>query len=495
MTEKIIYSFTLESKSPLSCGSLENDPEMVVMNTDTIIKISGNSIGGALREYLKQGDDEDKNATIIAYMGGVEQEGPENSQQEELQQKELDIAQSKDKFIESSIYISDATLQASKIQTQEGTSINPKTGTASKHKKYTFKSFPRGTKLSFTIECDVQNGKPAGQNTKVTFDELVKKWAIGFHKGEIRLGGRKSNGLGSFKVVGLEKKVFSFNSAKSIEEYIFHRGEKKYEKVDLTFLSDKKENNSTIVFTLIGSFPYGVYQAFDDKRLSKGEVKVTGLQKADDQYYIPATSIKGLLRHEVSLLLQQISDSKDKVRAKCGELFGDTDQQGKLRFTDVFIGNSEQIRVDREEKDSSTLPIYIKIDRLTGGALDKALKHQNEVIGEAKIDIELRDEGVPLEDNPYVFPLVYVLRRIGSGKVPIGGRTVIGLGEFKATQTTVTQNNETQVFPNLTYSEELEDSAGQQPLEFLSDKPDAVQLLEKSFKSFERWVRDETQTV
>lgn len=493
MTEKIIYSFTLEAKSPLSFGSLENDPDMVVMNTDTIIKISGNSIGGALREYLKQGDDEDKKATIIAYMGGVEQEGSENSQQEELQQKELDIAQSKDKFIESSIYISDATLQASKIETQEGTSINPKTGTASKHKKYTFKSFPRGTKLSFTIECDVENGKPVKKNIKVTFDELVKNWAIGFHKGDIRLGGRKSNGMGLFKVAGLEKKVFSFNNAKAIEEYIFHRGKLEYEKVDLTFLPEKNENNSTINFTLNGSFPYRVYQAFHDDSLSKKEkVTVTGLQKEDDQYYIPATSIKGLLRHEVSLLIQQLSACESTATAKCGELFGDTGQQGKLRFVDVFIGHSKQIRIEREAKGSSTLPVYNKIDRLTGGALDKALKHQNEVIGEAKIDIELRDEGVPLEDNPYVFPLVYVLRRIGSGKVPIGGRTVIGLGEFKATQTTVTQNNKTQVFPNLTYSEELEDNAGQQPLEFLSDKPDAVQLLEKSFKSFERWVKDET---
>ncbi|MED4122980.1 RAMP superfamily CRISPR-associated protein [Halalkalibacterium halodurans] len=487
MIEKTIYSFTLKARSPLSFGSLESEIDMDLINTDTKIKVSGNSIGGALREYL-EGNAVDKKEIILAYMGGVaEQEDSEDAQDEESQPKE--------KFIESSIYISDGELNPASVEEKEGTSINSETGTATKHQKYKFKYFPRGTKLTFTIECDVENGKPVGKNIEITFDELVKGWAAGFHKGEIRLGREKSNGFGLLNVVSLEKKVFSFNDVEAIEEYIFHRKEKQFEEVDLAFLPDTNEINSTIAFTLSGSFPYGVYQAFYDKSLSKEKATVTGLQQVDDQYYIPATSIKGLLRHEVSLLLQQISGSEDKVNAKCGELFGDTNQQGKLRFTDVFLENSERIRIEREAKDSSTLPIYIKIDRLTGGALNNKLKHQNEVIGESKIEIELRDEGVPLEDNPYVFPLVYVLRRIGSGKVPIGGRTVIGLGEFHAHKTIINNKGEKLEIPNLTDRKELDDRVVNQPLEYLVDKPDVLQLLEKSFKSFERWVNDETQTV
>ncbi|MBU8596061.1 hypothetical protein CHH78_10350 [Shouchella clausii] len=488
MIEKIIYSFTLVAKSPLSFGSLESEIDMDLINTDTKIKVSGNSIGGALREYLK-GDEADKKEIILAYMGGEEPQSSNNSQQ-----KDSDDSQSKVKFIESSIYISDGKLTFASVKEKEGTSINSETGTATKHQKYKFKYLPRGTKLTFTIECDVESGKPVGKNIEVTFDELVKDWAAGFHKGEIRLGGEKSNGFGLLNVVSLEKKVFSFNDVKAIEEYIFHREEKQFEKVDLAFLSANNENNSTIAFTLSGSFPYGVYQAFYDKSLSSKEdkVKVTGLQKEDNQYYIPATSIKGLLRHEVSLLLQKISNSKDKVNAKCAELFGDTDQQGRLRFTDVFIENSEQMRIEREAKDSSTLPIYIKIDRLTGGTLNNALKHQNEVFGDAEINIELKDKR-PLEYIPYVFPIVYALRRIGSGKVPIGGRTVIGLGEFHAHKTMINNKGEKKLeIPNLSNSKELDEHLVNQPIEYLPDKPDVLQLLEKSFQSFERWVNDET---
>jgi CRISPR/Cas system CMR subunit Cmr4 (Cas7 group RAMP superfamily) len=489
MTEKTIYSFTLKARSPLSFGSLESEIDMDLINTDTTIKVSGNSIGGALREYLK-GNEVDKKEIILAYMGGEEPQSLENSQQ-----KDSDDSQSKVKFIESSIYISDGKLTFASVKEKEGTSINSETGTATKHQKYTLKYFPRETKLTFTIECDVENGKPVGKNIEVTFDELVKDWAAGFHKGEIRLGGEKSNGFGLLNVVSLEKKVFSFNDVEAIEEYIFHRKEKQFEKVDLAFLSANNENNSTIAFTLSGSFPYGVYQAFDDDSFSDKKVTITGLQKEDNQYYIPATSIKGLLRHEVSLLLQQISGSEDKVNAKCGELFGDTNQQGKLQFTDVFIENSEQIRIEREDKDSSTLPIYIKIDRLTGGALKNALKHQNEVFGDAEINIELKDKR-SLEDIPYVFPIVYALRRIGSGKVPIGGRTVIGLGEFYAHETIINHKGEKKLeIPNLTDSKELDERVVNQPIEYLIDKPDVLQLLEKSFKSFERWVNDETQTV
>ncbi|MFP7285689.1 RAMP superfamily CRISPR-associated protein [Shouchella clausii] len=486
MIEKITYSLTLEAKNPLSFGSLESEIDMDLINTDTKIKVSGNSIGGALREYL-EGDEVDKREIILAYMGGEEPQSLENSQQ-----TDSDDSQSKVKFIESSIYISDGKLTFASVKEKEGTSINSETGTATKHQKYKFKYFPRGTKLTFTIECDVENGKPVGENIEVTFDELVKDWAVGFHKGEIRLGGEKSNGFGLLNVVSLEKKVFSFNDVKAIEEYIFHRKEKQFEKVDLAFLSANNENNSTIAFTLSGSFPYGVYQAFDDDSFSDKKVTITGLQKDDNQYYIPATSIKGLLRHEVSLLLQQISDSQDKVNAKCGELFGDTNQQGKLRFTDVFIENSEQMRIEREAKDSSTLPIYIKIDRLTGGALNNALKHQNEVFGDAEINIELKDKR-PLEDIPYVFPIMYALRRIGSGKVPIGGRTVIGLGEFHAHKTIINNKGEKKLeIPNLSNGKELDERVVNQPIEYLPDKPDVLQLLEKSFQSFERWVNDET---
>ena len=74
-------------------------------------------------------------------------------------------------------------------------------------------------------------------------------------------------------------------------------------------------------------------------------------------------------------------------------------------------------------------PVYIKIDRITGGYIDGALKTQKEIYGRAELKCEL--VASTAEDNPFIFPLIFIFKNIGDGFVPLGGRTSIGLGQYK----------------------------------------------------------------
>ena len=117
---------------------------------------------------------------------------------------------------------------------------------------------------------------------------------------------------------------------------------------------------------------------------------------------------------------------------KLDEIFGNQENKGKVLFYNVILNECGPVKVKRYDGNNEEEVIYIKIDRLTGGAYDKAMRKQKEIWGktalECKLDISQH------EDKSYIFPLVYVLRRIGKGLVSMGGRTSVGLGEFAGTK-------------------------------------------------------------
>ncbi|MBE1555401.1 RAMP superfamily CRISPR-associated protein [Sporosarcina limicola] len=466
MNKKLIYYFNIKAESPVYFGTSDKESTSLKRSDDPrALVVSGNSIGGALREYLiRTGETQE---CLLRYMGGIKTS---------IQDADNTVTV-KEEFKESSIYISDGEfVHPPKFLTKEGTAIDPTTGAAQHNQKYTFDYLPRGTEITFHIECDVEGDESEEQvPTERGLKQLIEKWTRGIIQGELRFGGEKSNGFGKFSLVSMERIAFDFDSLDAVDEYIFCRKNRKREKVDLGFLDeDKVIENLGVVFSLKGSFPYGVYQSFKDNSLMNDKVRVTGLQKCGEVYFIPATSLKGLLRSEIMLLFRKMTDCETKAKEKCSELFGDTDRQGKLVFSDISIQNAQttkKVQGSNAKDESTYVPVYIKIDRLTGGAFSSALKHQNEVQGDAEIRFRLLGNGESFEESPYLFPLIYVLRRIGAGKVPLGGRTVIGLGQFEAVETVVTGSGWKSEFTNQGVLSE-----------------ESTQSLKRYFETFERWV-------
>lgn len=438
MRKAIIYQFKLCAVSPVYFGD-SNQGELV-MNARQEPIVLGNTIGGALRDYLNQTD--------IA---------------KELIRKSMGGSST---FDESNIYISDGEISHyGEINKKEGTAIDPEYGTAKDKHKYSLYHLPEGTNLTFYIESDQLSDDKSEKDNKILstkdFEKIIGTWAKGFATRKLRLGGQKSNGFGVFDLEELRKKEFQMSSIEAIDQYLLHK-DKAANTVKYwgQMNSFKLKKYHTATFSMSGCFPYGVYQNFPLKEHSTRDM--TGLKNKLGSYYIPATSLKGLIKNEVRLLIKRMMDNKTmdsqeldkKVEEKCSELFGSSNQRGKLVFTDMVMEKDTQkvVEIDRckqageAESESDKHPVYIKIDRLTGGAYPSALKHQQEIQGKTKIDLYLlvKNENEDEDEDEdkdgrgrevldhYLFPIIYVLRKIGSGVVPIGGRTVIGLGQFEA---------------------------------------------------------------
>jgi CRISPR/Cas system CSM-associated protein Csm3 (group 7 of RAMP superfamily) len=434
----IIYEFIIQSVSAVYFGGSKQGE--LIKNSKGEPILFGNSIGGALRDYLEACDVPE--CIIYTYMGG-------NRNNE---------------FWESLIYISDGKITAyNEICCKEGTAVDHAYGSAEKHHKYTLEHLPEGCMIAFQVECEVED-----YQVETDFNKIIGTWENGFRDGDIKLGGQQNNGFGKFNLIRLEQKEFVFRTQDDLDGYIFNIANVEPKLAGkLPYYDTTKQKQVT--FSLEGEFPYGVYQAFKDK----DNTQLTGLQKAGDQYYLPATSFKGLVRSEVRVLLSKFLHSEKDVSAKLDKIFGNEEQKGRLLFSDMVLESGGTVKVKRFDKDKNALdgePIYIKIDRLTGGALDGALKKQKETWGSAVLKCQLMVDR--REENPFLFPLIYVLRRIGIGLIPMGGRTVIGLGEFAGTKVKLSGVVEEDIPTNQTLS------------------PEQISKMREYYNSFERWCHE-----
>lgn len=423
----IIYKFDLELETPLRIGGDDNS---VLKDRIGNPLIFGSSIAGAIRNYL-QSTELDTNKAIFGFMGGTN----------EADEKD------KVKFIESKAIIEDGKIeQNTSLGTKEGTQIDSSFGTAKQKMKYEYKYIKPGNTLSFTIEYELSEKKDIKD-----IDKIMKTIAHGFETKALKLGGQKNNDFGSFKVNSLKKYTFNLSTVNEIENYIKYKAESKELKVedkevtvediwvkncDVYKINDESKN---LMIELKGKFPYGVYQNFKIKDSEKGLMGI-------ENNTIPASSIKGLLRHQIEKMMNQIQSDKI-VHEKMEILFGGEESAGLIHCFDITDIKKEN-KVLSIDKDNNGVcendPSHIKINRLTGGNMDRALLTQRENSGEnLSIKVELKKSRI--DDNSIyegaIFPLFYTMVSIANGELPIGGKTNIGLGIFKASEINIEDEN------------------------------------------------------
>ncbi|MGE6575892.1 RAMP superfamily CRISPR-associated protein [Paenibacillus xylanexedens] len=459
MSTRQRFTFRLRAETPVHFGG--NSQGALLLDGDDEPFVSGNSIGGALRGWMNTS--RELSPAVMYYLGG-----------------ENDLSNGDKEFVESRVFISDGHLILPKnpseiVQgnaqyvTREGTAIDRKTGSARSNHKYKRYDLPQGTELVFMVEYDSQSEEtksPEGTailnatQERLSFQQLIYACAVAIDQGELRFGGQKSNGYGRFSLQHLTCREFIFDSLAALDQFIFdrHTGEEKDCTKDALKDAEHISVTPTVVLSLKGIFPYGVYQSYSDRVQSEDRAtQVTGLLRSvDGNYYIPGSSIKGLLRHELRQLLfrmlldqeRSVAEREARVDILLQEWFGSQDKAGSVVVGNVNIHEAQTMKIKRiynQDAKKSDLPTYNRIDRITGGVIDGALKTQNEVRGPAEIRLELRaDKDVESK----LFPLIYLLRNIGSGLLPLGGRTVIGLGEFEAKETVVHLNGEILEFRN-----------------------------------------------
>ncbi|UQZ85435.1 RAMP superfamily protein [Paenibacillus konkukensis] len=426
MNARLIYTFHLKAVTPVHFGDGQGD---LVENSKGQHVLPGTSIGGALRECLAQAGLADVPDGLIGkYMGYKDETSGD--------------------FVESRLFISNGKLAGNFVRhTQEGTAIDRASGAAASHLKYQYDYLDGDLKMAFRIQCDVSDGAGNLCRREELERQLIDVWAEGIRRGILRFGGKKNHDFGRFSLIGIERIIHPLDCVEALDAYIFSRQNCKGEEYRPGILDPNPfDTNSNVLFRLQGSFPYGVYQSYTLPNENESR-SLTGVRQNSRGYYLPASSIKGLLRSEVELLITRMTGSEDMAMKKCCQLFGSPDEAGQILFSPLQIDDAAEVEVKRYRENDNN-PVYIKIDRLTGGAYSSALKQQREIQGSGVLEFRLKVTTDSNEDSPYLFPLVYVLRRIGSGQVPLGGRTVIGLGQFMASQTVVNNGKQSLTFEN-----------------------------------------------
>jgi len=398
----VIYSFKVKASSPIHFGSVDDGEIIKDEKKDPIL--FGSSIGGAIRAYLKE-------------------LGLEKKAEDFLGSEIIDAKKNDDNSgsIESRVYITDGSFENAKILKKDRVKINSELGVAERNHKFFTEYLPVGMILKFKIECSLKSDKDLTE-----LRNIIGTIIAGMKSGAILLGGQKNNGFGLFKKAEVSEEIHDFTTPVKLDKFIFGEIEQKPDR-DIDWNDFKLRNNDIRRETIRmqGVFKYGVYQKYVDEK--NKDIRITGVENNE----IFAFSIKGLFRSEFELLLNRVmKNSKDDNMRKLADVFGGEEKVGKIRFHNMKI--VEKANEEGECKKSNYDRKYIKIDRLTGGAIDGNLRTQREIqgVGELKLDYLLNDDF-------FIFPLIYIFKKIATAQVSLGGRTATGLGEFRASSLTI----------------------------------------------------------
>lgn len=391
MMENIsILKANIISVSPLFIGDNQQNPLMD--DGGQMAYLPATSIAGAFRAYLKNiGKDYKK-------LFGTHEE--KNS-------------------VMSSVYIKDSFAQINNFDRRDGVKIDNEFGTNVEGQKIERMFVGQGLEfeLCFEIHSDNEDMKE--------LKEMLYSCLKALDKGLIRFGGNKSNGLGIFELV--EAKEVNFNLVNNLDDLI------KYLNNDYSNSIDVKKNIDNITlsddyveFNMKGQLTTPLIikspKTFDSKDVDDRSFKL------EDEYLIPGSSFKGVLRSRV----EKIGNFFDNLEG-AEAIFGTINTQKKKEKKDNILSRvfvSESIIDNREFEEK----VYnrTKIDRFTGGVRTGALMNDIPVKGNTQFNVIYRKTGNKNFDNYAIGILALAFRDLGTENLALGGNTNIGRGRFKA---------------------------------------------------------------
>lgn len=394
MIENIsILKAKIISVSPLFIGDDQQNP--LIDDEGQMAYLPATSIAGAFRAYLKN-----------AGKG----------------YKKLFGAQEENCSIMSSIYIKDSFAEISNFDRRDGIKIDNEFGNNVEGQKIERTFIGQG--LEFELGFEIHSKNEDEEELK----EMLYSCLMALDEGIIRFGGNKSNGLGIFELV--EAKEVSFNLVNNPDNLI------KYLNNDYSNCIDVKKNIDNITlcdnyveFNMEGKLTTPLMikapKTFDSKDVDDRSFKL------GDEYLIPGSSFKGVLRSRVEKI-GNFFDSLKEAKAIFGSI-GAEKNKARQREEDnilsrVFVKESVIDNRGFEEK------IYnrTKIDRFTGGVRTGALMNDIPVKGETQFNVIYRKKGEKSFDNYAIGILALALRDLGTENLSLGGNNNIGRGRFKA---------------------------------------------------------------
>ncbi len=474
-----IARFILESVTALHCGtsfgfdSNKNDQLDAPVNRDAfgLWTIQGSSIAGILRSYVKEFNDQKVNDLFG-------NQSSDNSIASKIwcSDARLIVNVNKDEIFASEYVAEGKTLPFEMGPfIRDHVNLNLESDTSNNGGKFDEEIVPIGVKFALEIKLDGWF-KESSKEDKEAFFELCRA----IKNGNIRFGGKKTNGYGFFKCNYMDIRNFNLNEEESLTSYLNLKDNPKFlpedgKKIDLdkefTCKNDlnvkTKDGNFSAKLSiplvcdgpiLVGGYNYknedndtDIANLVTPKLIYMGG-EGSSSYKYDYKYTIPGSAIRGAIRHRIYRIAQALNygnnDNKDITKEdKIQEAKNKEDTNIKNNIISKIFGNEGNTK--EQEKDTSDkaksgklickdvyldikdskLVQHVAIDRFTGGALNGALFDERplwEKGMELNLEIEFKD--LSSEFTAYVF---HALLDLCTGELPIGGGTNRGNGILK----------------------------------------------------------------
>lgn len=386
------YKVLMTNKSVMNISD-ENDEPIILKDLESRqVYMPGTTLAGAFRSYVKD------NISI--------------------DDKKLFGDKNLSKF-----FIYDSYADFEKYETRPSVKIDEHTGANKEKGKFDRYYVGAGHKFNLKFEVYADSEKDKENYKKVVYELLSA-----LDSGDIMIGSYKSIGAGAMEINDIAEEEIDLEDKKQLFSYL--KGQEKYKKIEKSTL--KKDNAENIVtFELKGDLKTPILikgnDSLDYKR-PDGE----NITNADGKYFIPGSSIKGVVRSESRKILKSLN--KGYIEEN---IFGSSDNDenksaSKLRFFDAFI-----------EKDLKAIYNRIKIDKFTGGVRKSAILNDEPLTGEIKLLAKYYCKGEEKEINTAIGLISVIFKNIAIGEVAFGSGNSIGRGRIDGKRLVIKKGNET----------------------------------------------------
>lgn len=446
-----LLKVTLEAKSAHAIHTGHGDTvhdSLVMRDANDLPTLAGSSLAGVLRHEYQEQYGEQAAKSLFGYANGQEGQtswlnvtwGLVHNSQNQAQEGLLTPEQLNDPLYTE---LSDA-----KLIVRQRVRLNDK-GSSEDSGKFDVTLVPAGTRYSFSISY-------WGDDS----DESNQQWQnlLGLFVGQnIRIGHGTKSGYGLFESIALHQAVWDLRTKNGQQAYCDRgRTRMSYKHMDAVNTSLASDSSSTLVSAALelsaesawrvgGGERYLDHESSynedrDPDMLPMHEAKIYWTKNPDgtqcgefgeQQYLLPASAIKGAIRHRVAYhynclnacFVEDDAAYDTNENPAINALFGfakDSDSSaGILAFQDIYL-----------DKQKQQVQMHNKIDKFTSGVINGALFSEN-VLWHSRIQINL-DVTQPnkVTDPNIKLALHRALADLENGWLPLGASASRGLGVF-----------------------------------------------------------------
>lgn len=425
IVERIVVTGELVLLTPahLGNGEAEGRTDMTLLRdplTETQALLTGASIAGALRNYLREVSHgyatalpERGQGSVVTALFGGEREDAEGNQ--------------------SALIVDDALSHAPEVTVRDGVRIDPRTGTSKveqrddgtkKGFKFDLELLEAGTVFPLRFELLIPQGKSA--ELKLALAQALH----GFEVGEIALGARKRRGFGKCLVRAWHVNVYNLTQAAGLLAWLKEDETAARSGSDIRALLGVTEegDDQRVFFEIKAAFELAGSLLIRSE-IDAGENADTGhlhtrLDDGTRVPVVPGTSLAGVLRHRALRITNTLA--ADGLGAGVVDaMFGSSEKPltaSRVSVSETVIRGTRELVQNR-----------VKIDRFTGGAYPTGLFGEQALWGgpQSRVSLELRLR------NPHeheVGLLLLLLKDLWTGDLPIGGERSIGRGRLRGVE-------------------------------------------------------------